>query len=89
MLKISIPRSYPSWDSRVDKYLWCLQKQNPFATFFKTNAYLWNYPDFVKVISAFRDVFGLGSFTFKEIDKFLWSEGAALAVSRLRTDQIA
>jgi hypothetical protein len=23
---------------------------------------------------AFRDFYGLGSFTFKDIDKFLWSE---------------
>jgi hypothetical protein len=67
--------SYPIWDSRVDKYLWTLQKQDPFAPFFKTNADLWDYPKFREVIIAFRDHYGLGSFTFKDIDKFLWFEG--------------
>lgn len=66
--------SYPIWDSRVDKYLWSLQKQDRFATIFKRNADLWEYPKFCEVMTAFRDRYGLGSFTFKEIDKFLWSE---------------
>jgi len=69
--------SYPIWDSRVDKYLWTLQKQESFASFFKKNADLWVYPTFREVMTAFQDRYGLGSFTFKEIDKFLWSEGAA------------
>jgi hypothetical protein len=68
------PGAYPIWDSRVDKYLWTLQKQDHFAPFFKTNADLWDYPKFREVIIAFRDFYGLGSFTFKETDKFLWSE---------------
>jgi hypothetical protein len=68
--------SYPIWDSRVDKYLWTLQKQDSFAPFFKRNADLWDYPTFTEVMTAFRDRYGLESFTLKEIDKFLWSEGA-------------
>jgi hypothetical protein len=69
------PEAYPIWDSRVDKYLWSLQKQDNFAPFFKTNADLWDYPKFREVIVAFRDRYDLGSFTFKDTDKFLWSEG--------------
>jgi hypothetical protein len=69
------PESYPIWDSRVDKYLWALQKQDHFAPFFKANADLWDYPKFREVIIAFRNFYGLGSSTFKETDKFLWSEG--------------
>jgi len=68
------PTAYPIWDSRVDKYLWRLQKQDNFAPFFKTNADMWDYPKFVEVMTAFRKVYGLESFTFKETDKFLWSE---------------
>jgi hypothetical protein len=69
------PESYPIWDSHVDKYLWTLQKQDHFAPFFKANADLWDYPKFREVIVAFRDRYDLGSFTFKDTDKFLWSEG--------------
>jgi hypothetical protein len=69
------PESYPIWDSRVDKYLWTLQKQDHFAPFFKANADLWDYPKFCEVIIAFRDFYSLGSVTFKNTDKFLWSEG--------------
>jgi hypothetical protein len=68
------PESYPIWDSRVDRYLWTLQKQDQFAPFFKKNADLWDYPKFREVIIAFRDFYGLGSFTFKDTDKFLYSE---------------
>jgi hypothetical protein len=68
--------SYPIWDSRVDRCLWTLQKRDRFAAFFNANADLWEYPKFRDAIAALRDFYGLGSFTFKEIDKFLWSEGA-------------
>lgn len=67
--------SYPIWDSRVDRYVWSLQKRDRFSPFFKRNADLWDYPRFLEVMIAFRERYGLGSFTFKEIDKFLWSEG--------------
>ena len=68
------PEAYPIWDSRVDKYLWALQKQDHFALVFKANADLWEYPTFREVVIAFRYFYGLGSFTFKDTDKFLWSE---------------
>jgi hypothetical protein len=66
--------AYPIWDSRVDKYLWRLQKQDNFAPFFKMNSDLWDYPKFVEVMSAFREFYAIESFTFKDTDKFLWSE---------------
>ena len=58
------PASYPIYDSRVDRYLWKLQKQDRFATFFLTNADLWDYAKFRDVTMAFRDFYGLGSFSF-------------------------
>ncbi|MGB9456265.1 MAG: hypothetical protein WCB12_09495 [Bryobacteraceae bacterium] len=67
------PALYPIWDSHVDAYLWRLQKQSHFAKDFDSNAVLWNFGSFREVTTAFRDFYGLGSFTFKEIDKFLWS----------------
>ena len=71
------PVSYPIWDSRVDRYLRSL-KQTPFARFLSANPDLWDYyQEFVGIMTAFRDFYDLRSFTFKEIDKFLWSQGAA------------
>jgi len=68
------PDKYPIYDSRVDAYLWSLQKQKPFAPAFM-HPHLWDYPKFHTIAVAFRDTHGLGSFTFKEIDKFLYLQG--------------
>ena len=70
---------YPIYDSFVDIYLWRLQKRDHFAPFFSANADLWTYPSFHRVVLAFRDHYGLGSFTFKQIDKFLWMAENRLA----------
>jgi hypothetical protein len=81
--------SYPIWDSRVDRYLRSMRRtpQNPpFAKFLNAHGDLWNcYPEFVALMSAFRDSYGLGSFNFKEIDKFIWAHGekpSAIAVTQ-------
>jgi hypothetical protein len=67
--------SYPIWDSRVDTYLWRLQKQKRFTAVVNSNSDLWHYPTFREAMIAFRDVYRLASFSFKEIDKFLWKHG--------------
>lgn len=69
--------AYPIWDSRVDRYLWQLQKQEKFAPNLE-HADLWVYPRFCRVMNAFRSYYKLESFTFKQIDKFLWSEPVLL-----------
>jgi hypothetical protein len=67
--------SYPIWDSRVDRYLRSL-RQTTFAKFLNPHGDLWNcYPEFVKLMTSFRDFYGLGSFSFKQIDKFLYAHG--------------
>lgn len=68
------PKSYPIYDSRVDKYLWSLQKQERFTESRFAHDELWDYPKFLEIMSSFHDHYGHGSFTFKEIDKFLWLE---------------
>jgi hypothetical protein len=68
-------KSYPIYDSRVDKYLWSLQKPERFTESRFAHDGLWDYPKFLEIMSSFHDHYGLGSFTFKEIDKFLWLEG--------------
>ncbi|HLY40232.1 MAG TPA: hypothetical protein VKR52_03420 [Terracidiphilus sp.] len=67
--------SYPIWDSRVDRYLRSM-RQTSFAKFLNPHGDLWNcYPEFVKLMTDFRDFYGLGSFNFKQIDKFLYAHG--------------
>jgi hypothetical protein len=68
------PSAYPIYDARVDHYLCLLQQQTPFSGFH--HADLWDYPKFRNVMIAFRATHRLTDFTFKEIDKFLWIEGA-------------
>ena len=69
--------AYPIWDSRVDRYLRSLRRTD-FVKFLPASGELWNrYPEFVTLISAFRNFYNLESFSFKEIDKFLWKHGVA------------
>lgn len=73
------PNLYPIYDSRVDKYLWALKKHGLFqCAAFSQHEDLYKYPQFCLVMTAFREQFGLGSFTFKQIDNFLWSQGQAI-----------
>jgi hypothetical protein len=73
------PGAYPIYDSRVDKYLWGLKKQGLFSSEkLAERGDMWSYPAFCEVMTAFRNDFGLGAFSFKEIDKFLWSQGEAI-----------
>lgn len=64
------PESYPIWDANVARYLRSL-KASPFA-----HPDDWtHYGDFVVLMNRFRDFYNLRSFTFKEIDKFLFLAG--------------
>lgn len=73
------PNLYPIYDSRVDKYLWTIKKQGLFASEgLSGHEDLHSYPQFCVVMTAFREQFGLGAFTFKQIDEFLWSQGEAI-----------
>jgi hypothetical protein len=76
------PNLYPIFDSRVDKYLWLLKKQGLFQSQdFSSRQDLYSYPSFCSIMTAFRNQFGLASFTFKQIDKFLWSQGESIWVA--------
>jgi hypothetical protein len=67
--------AYPIWDSRVDRYLRSLRRTD-FAKFLPAGGELWNrYPEFVTLMTAFRNFYDLRSFSFKDIDKFLWKHG--------------
>jgi len=68
---------YPIYDSRVDVYLWELNKRTPFYAFHRQDLY-WNYPKFKEVVEAFCTHFGLQDFGLKKIDKFLYVSGGKL-----------
>jgi hypothetical protein len=68
------PDGFPIWDSRVDEYLWHLRKVRAIATFKREK--LWRYPDFKDAVGEFRKEFGLTEFSFKQLDKFMYQEGA-------------
>jgi hypothetical protein len=69
------PQFYPIYDSRVDRYVYGLKAEPCFREFFGTGEDRWRYAQFRRLITVFRDHYGLGSFSFKEIDKFLYSYG--------------
>jgi hypothetical protein len=64
-------------NSRVQRYLEFLQEQSDFAGDFNVSAPHWTYAEFRGAMDGLRKHYGLGSFTFKQIDKFVWSEGVA------------
>ncbi len=67
------PTSYPIWDARVCRYLSSLKKTE-YAEFSRPD--LWErYADFKNLMNRFRTQAKLESFTFKEIDHFLWKYG--------------
>jgi hypothetical protein len=69
------PELYPIWDSRVDRYVHGLKPQPHYAEFFDTGEEHWRYSEFRRLIILFRESYGLTKFTFKQIDKFLYSYG--------------
>jgi hypothetical protein len=65
---------YPIYDSRVDQYLWSLQKHSRFSADFEHRADICkDYTRFLEIMNDLKGYYELQSFTFKEIDKFLWS----------------
>jgi hypothetical protein len=67
------PEMYPIFDSRVDFCLRSYKSKDQFAKFKQAN--LWNYAEFREIVTAFRDYYGLGSLSFKDVDKFLYLLG--------------
>ncbi len=71
------PQMFPIYDSRVDEYLWQLKHKTSFTSFHRQDLY-YNYPALKRVITEFREHFGLKDFNYKLIDKFLYVAGGQL-----------
>ena len=75
------PTEYPLYDKNVEACLWYYRKQDSFDKFRRWG---FDYPEFKRRVNAFRDFYGLTSFTFKQIDKFLFTEGRKLIAEKRR-----
>ncbi len=67
------PTAYPIYDHNADECLWSYQKQDGFANFRRQD--LGYYEKFVAIVTAFRNHYGLISFNFRQVDKFLVRSG--------------
>lgn len=70
---------YPIWDRNVQNYLTCLRRLhrsdwNTFSEGFKLSGN-WGYPEFHALMVRFQSHYGLETFSFKDLDKFLWLHG--------------
>ena len=78
------PAAYPIYDGNVKACLWYYKKQG--GSFADTLAdrsiafpqYGYDYVEFVRIVNAFRDAYKLTPFTYKQLDKLLWSLGDTL-----------
>jgi hypothetical protein len=72
--------AYPLYDRFVDECLWHYQSLDHFAE--NRRSSFESYEKFRQVVSSFRDHYELGSFTFKDLDKFLTRRGAEIVEAR-------
>jgi hypothetical protein len=68
--------AYPIYDNRVYLYLCHLMKHKCLDRFPQKDWY--DYSKFKGMIEGFQKRYGLGSFSFKDIDKFLFQQGLML-----------
>ena len=67
------PDAFPIYDSYVGKILQYYRNQEGFSDF--KNSDLKSYPHFKRILSDFRQHFGLEKYTTKELDQYLWQFG--------------
>jgi len=79
------PTEYPIYDKNADACLWYYREQDKFDEFpripgcpLNSVPYGYNYPEFKRRVNAFGVRYGLTSFTYKQLDKLLWSLGDTL-----------
>ena len=66
-------KSYPIYDSFVDKILFHYMKQDKFSEFKRTD--LRDYSRFSKIVADFIEYYSITDYGLKELDKFLWRYG--------------
>lgn len=76
-------RDFPIYDANVNESLWFYKGHESvrFSMSFRRQD-LWDYFKFKEIVIAFRSAYGLDSFTFKELDQFLFYRGEELLSKR-------
>jgi hypothetical protein len=69
------PTEYPIYDKNVEACLWYYREQDNFDEFHRWG---YDYREFKRRVDAFRVSYGLTSFTYKQLDKLLFSLGDTL-----------
>ncbi len=77
------PEGYPMHDRFVNQSLWEYKKADSFANFDRCEL-SGKYARFREIVSGFRDHYQLAQFSFKQLDKFLWSYGQELSENARR-----
>ncbi|MGD9474353.1 MAG: hypothetical protein AB7V37_05055 [Eubacteriaceae bacterium] len=67
------PLDFPIYDSYVDKVLKYFKNEGRFSEF--SAEMLKNYVSFKSILIDFREYYGLGKYTLKEIDQYIWLLG--------------
>ena len=81
------PNAYPIFDSRVYTYLCHLVNHGCLDRFIQKD--MWDYPTFKRTIEGFMGRNRLGRFTFKDIDKFLYLQGAmVISQTQIKTVEL-
>ncbi|HEX4134033.1 MAG TPA: hypothetical protein VHY84_05370 [Bryobacteraceae bacterium] len=69
------PDAFAIYSSEIDACLWRYREQDNF-TKYRRGSY--DYREFLRIMNAFRNHYGLTSIGFKDLDKFLLAHGARL-----------
>ena len=67
------PKTYPIYDSYVEKMLMHFKKTDKFTEFKKIE--LQTYKRFIEIIQKFRQFYNLDKYSLREIDIYLWLAG--------------
>jgi hypothetical protein len=68
-----MPEAYPIFDSFVNAVIWKYQQVDRFSNFRRYD--LHDYPTYKRILEEFKTSYGLGQYSFKDLDKFLWQYG--------------
>lgn len=72
--------AYPIFDTNVRECLRFHKRKDGFAEF--TLDSLWTYPTFRDVVNKFRSHYGLESFDYKQLDKYMYLFGGSLLAAK-------
>lgn len=78
------PIDFPIYDSYVDKMLRFFRERDKFCEFHDSD--LKNYVEFKNILTDFRDFYGLGEYSLKQIDQYVWQLGKEYFPKKYKKD---